>query len=103
MKPKIKTIITKVPTSPASLLCLVIVLGCIGTLVVYGVIMIAAIVVVAAVLIRVLGLISILPAIRAKTLAQEWIAGGKTVAKDWIAGWTENCRRAVAITNSLTQ
>ncbi len=98
-----KTTITKLPPKPASLLCRVIVLGCIGTLAVYGVIMIAAIVFVAATIIRALGLTSILPAIRAKTLAQECIANGKTLAKDWIAGWTENCRTAVAITDSVTQ
>lgn len=102
MKTKIKPSVTKVPINPASLLCRVIVLGCIGTLAVYGVIMIAAIAMVAATLIRVLGLLSILPAIRAKTLAQECIAGGKTMVKNWIAGWTENCRTAVAMTDSLT-
>lgn len=98
-----KTKITKLPPKPASLLCRVIALGCIGTLALYGAIMIAAIVFVAATLIRVLGLSSILPAIRAKTLAQECIATGKTLVKDWIAGWTENCRTAVAITDSVTQ
>lgn len=103
MKTKIEPSVTTVPVTLASLLCRVIVLGCIGTLAVYGLIMIAAIIIVATILIRVLGLVSIMPAIRAKTLAQECVAGGKTMTKDWIAGWTENCRTAVAITDSLTQ
>ncbi|MBP6747489.1 hypothetical protein KA344_19835 [bacterium] len=103
METKLTPSVTKLPTRPASLLCRVIVLGCIGTLAVYGVIVIAAIAVVAAALIRVLGLVSILPAIRAKTLAQECIATGDTLVKDWIAGWTANWRTAVAATDSLTQ
>lgn len=97
-----KTTKTKLPPKPASLLCRVIVLGCIGTLALYGVIMIAAIVFAAATIIRALGLTSILPTIRAKTLAQECIANGKTLAKDWIAGWTANWRTAVAVTDYLT-
>lgn len=103
MKTEIKAGVTKVSISPASLLCRVIVLGSIGTLALYGVIMIAAIVFVAATTIRALGLTSILPTIRAKTLAQECIATGNTLVKDWIAGWTANWRTAVAVTDSLTQ